>query len=298
MRRPTPEMLDGIDVLVVDLQDVGTRVYTFMWTVNNCLEACVEIGMPVVVLDRPNPIGGLIVEGARLDPGYASFVGRAAIPMRHALTIGELTRHVNNELAIGADMSVVPMEGWRREMHYGQTGRAWVAPSPNLPRLEGVGLYPGMVLLEGTNLSEGRGTTTPFEVVGAPFVAPERLAAALGAFELSGVVFRPVRFVPTFDKWQGQSCGGVYVHVVDTQARPYRIGLAILAACKQLWPGDFAWKAPPYEYEREKWPIDILCGSAMVRETIEAKNWRSAGDLAALAGDTRADWAAQTRLYR
>jgi uncharacterized protein YbbC (DUF1343 family) len=298
VRRPTREMLDGIDVLVVDLQDVGTRVYTLIWTVSHCLEECADRGLSVVVLDRPNPIGGTIVEGPRLDPAYASFVGRAAIPMRHGMTIGELAGFVNDELDIGAAITVVPLRGWRRNMLYSETGRTWVAPSPNLPRLEGVGLYPGMVLFEGTNLSEGRGTTMPFEIVGAPFIDPDRLSAAMAQFELAGVVFRPIRFVPTFDKWQGQRCGGVFIHVVDAQAaRPYRVGLAILAACKRLWPNNFAWNPPPYEYEYEKWPIDILAGGAAVRETIDSMNCRSEADLRTLAADAGPEWETHARPF-
>ncbi|MBN1444023.1 MAG: DUF1343 domain-containing protein, partial [Planctomycetes bacterium] len=167
-REPTAEMLDGVDCLVVDLQDVGTRVYTFIWTLSHCLEACGRRSIPVVVLDRPNPLGGRRVEGRRLDMAFASFVGRAPIPMAHGLTVGEMALYLNRRLGCGADVSVVAMEGWRREMTFAETGRAWVPPSPNLPRLEGVLLYPGMVLAEGTELSEGRGTTTPFEVIGAP----------------------------------------------------------------------------------------------------------------------------------
>ncbi|MBI3463032.1 MAG: DUF1343 domain-containing protein, partial [Planctomycetes bacterium] len=245
-RRPTPEMLDGLDCLVVDLQDVGTRVYTFIWTVSYCLEACAATGIPVVVLDRPNPIGGELVEGPCLDPAFASFVGRAPIPMRHALTMGEMAAYLNDHFKLGAELYVVRMNGWRRAMTFSETGLPWVLPSPNLPRIEGVDVYPGQVLLEGTNLSEGRGTTVPFEVCGAPYIDPEQLIEALGAFDLPGLSLRPIRFEPTFQKWKGQSCGGLYLHVTDRQTfRPYRATLAMLACVRRLWPNDFAWRSPP-----------------------------------------------------
>ncbi|MBI3464076.1 MAG: DUF1343 domain-containing protein [Planctomycetes bacterium] len=271
----------------------------FLWTISYCLEACAAAGIPAVVLDRPNPLGGEIVEGPRLDPAYASFVGRAAIPMRHGLTIAEAAKFVNEMLHIGAELHVVPMPGWRRSMWFADTGRAWVAPSPNLPRLEGVGLYPGMVLCEGTNLSEGRGTTTPFEVVGAPYVDPHRLLDALAAFELPGIALRPVWFVPTFDKWQGIRCGGVFVHIVDrAAARPYRTALALLAAVRRLWPDQFAWRPPPYEYEPDKMPIDIIAGETAVRRTIDAQTCQTRQDLDRLAGDAGADCERIARPFR
>jgi uncharacterized protein YbbC (DUF1343 family) len=270
-RKPTREMLDGLDAFVIDLQDVGTRVYTFIWTASYCLEACAERGLPVIVLDRPNPLGGRIVEGPLLEPAQKSFVGRAAIPMRHGLTMGELVRFVNDDLGIGAQVHVVSLRNWSRDMPFDDTGRVWVAPSPNLARLEAVRAYPGQVLLEGTNLSEGRGTTTPFEICGAPFIDGERLAARLAECRLPGIVFRPVRFLPTFDKWAGTSCGGVFLHVVDAASfRPYRTSVAILAAVHELWPHDFAWLPPPYEYETIQPPIDILTGSPRLRDAISA----------------------------
>lgn len=269
-RKPTPAMLDGLDAFVIDLQDVGTRIYTYIWTVTHCLEACAERGLPVVLLDRPNPLGGVIAEGSVLDPAFTSFVGRAPIPMRHALTIGELAVHLNDVMGIHADLTVVPLQGWRREMLWPDTGRAWLPPSPNLPTFASALVYPGQVLLEGTNLSEGRGTTTPFEVMGAPFIDPFRLADCLAEQQLPGVVFRPVKFRPTFDKWAGESCGGIFLHVTDARAfRPYRTTLAILSAVKALWPREFAWRPPPYEYETVKMPIDILSGSSKLREWID-----------------------------
>ena len=271
IRKPSPEMLDGLDVLVIDLQDVGTRVYTFIWTALYCLEACAGANIRVVVLDRPNPIGGTVVEGPLLDPEFASFVGLAPIPMRHGLTFGELMRLFNFERSIGADLNIVPVAGWNRSMNWTDLGRSWVLPSPNVPRFEGVQVYPGQVLLEGTNLSEGRGTTTPFEWCGAPYVEPDRLIDELMRHDLPGVVFRPVRFIPTFDKWKGESCGGIALHVVNADSfRPWRTTVAILAACRRLWPNNFAWLEPPYEYETVKMPIDIIDGGSRLRETIAA----------------------------
>ena len=268
-RRLTDEMLRGIDCLVVDLQDVGTRVYTFVWTLLECLRACRDANKPVVVLDRPNPIGGSIVEGPLLDPNFRSFVGGVSIPLRHGLTLGELALLLNAEEQIGAKIEVVPMDGWRRDMFFADTGRSWVLPSPNMPRVETTLLYPGLVLLEGTNLSEGRGTTLPFEVVGAPFIDPWPLEKELEQFDHPGLELRPVRFVPTFDKYRGQSCGGVALHIVDPPAvRSVATTLAVLACVSRLHPRDFAWLSPPYEYEYHKPPIDILFGSARLRERL------------------------------
>lgn len=291
-RTPSAGMLDELDVLVVDLQDVGTRVYTLIWTVSHCLEACAAAGKTVVLLDRPNPIGGELVQGSLLDPAFGSFVGRASIPMRHGLTMGELALLVNRELDINADLHVVPMRGWKRQMGFAETGRAWIAPSPNLPRLESALVYPGQVLLEGTNLSEGRGTTVPFEICGAPFVDAERLVEALRPFGLPGVVFRPMRFLPTFDKWAGHTCEGLALHVTEAAAfRPYRTTVAILAAIRRLWPSGFAWLDPPYEYETEKPPIDIIAGGAQLREAIDAGKCSDVDSLNRLTDlDSQAWW--------
>ncbi|MFV2066631.1 MAG: exo-beta-N-acetylmuramidase NamZ domain-containing protein [Pirellulales bacterium] len=291
--RPSRDQLRGLDLLVVDLQNVGTRVYTYSWTVSYCLEACAEAGIPLLVLDRPNPVGGLLVEGPRLDPLYSSFVGRHPIPMRHGLTMAEMARYLNRAMGIDAEIDTVPMQGWHRGLHFTETGRTWLPASPNLPRIEGVDLYPGQVLVEGTNLSEGRGTTTPFEVIGAPFIDPPRLIEAIGAYDLPGVVFRPIRFEPTFHKWCGTSCGGLHLHVVDRRAmRPYRTAVALLAAIGRLWPDAFAWTAPPYEYETEKRPIDILAGSPGLREAIDAG--LGPDEVSELAhGDQQDDWWAE-----
>lgn len=267
-RRPSRSMLRDLDCLVVDLQDVGARVYTFAWTLRLCMEACAESGVSVLVLDRPNPLGGLAVEGPRLPEDHFSFVGLASVPMRHGLTLAELARWMNRE--VGADLHVVPMGGWLRDQGFARTDLRWVPPSPNLPRLEGVLVYPGQVLLEGTNLSEGRGTTTPFEVCGAPFVDPFALRDALGEQRLPGVFFRPIRFEPTFHKWSGRSCGGLFLHVTDPVAfRPYLTTAVLLATIQGLWPGRLQWRPPPYEYEYRRLPIDVLSGDARLRAAIE-----------------------------
>ena len=301
-RRPTGEMLAGIDCLVIDLQDVGTRVYTFAWTILHCLEACAEAKLPVVILDRPNPLGGDVAEGPLLDSQLMSFVGGGLIPLRHGLTLGELALLLNAEQRIGADIQVVPMVGWRRTMLFAETGRAWIAPSPNMPRVETTLLYPGQVLLEGTNLSEGRGTTLPFEFAGAPFIDPDLLTAELTAFDLPGVRLRPIRFVPTFDKWQGQSCGGVAIHIVDaTLVRSVQLTVALLATVARHYPHDLRWLDPPYEYEREKMPIDILFGSCRLREVLAENPRLNAVEIDALcAFDATAWWnrAARFLLYR
>ncbi|MBM4090140.1 MAG: DUF1343 domain-containing protein [Planctomycetes bacterium] len=269
-RKPTPDMLAGLDCLVIDLQDAGTRVYTFVWTVVHCMQACAAAGVPVLVLDRPNPLGGIAVEGPRLSPGFESFVGLYSVPMRHGLTMAEMAVYLHRRMAIGVDLHVAKMDGWRRAMSWTDTGRVWVAPSPNLPRIEGVDVYPGQVLLEGTNLSEGRGTTLPFEVCGAPFIDSRRLLDALERFELPGVAFRPVQFEPTFQKWQGVNCGGVCLHVLDRRRfTPFRTTLALMACVKRLWPREFQWRQPPYEYEHVRMPIDILAGSDAVRQAID-----------------------------
>lgn len=267
-RKPTPQMLAGLDLVLVDLQDVGTRVYTYIWTLVHCLEACAEQGIEVMVLDRPNPLGGVVAEGEPLDPEFASFVGRCAIPMRHGLTIGELADHCNQVLGIGCALHVITMRDWQRSMLWCDTGRAWVPPSPNLPRFEGALVYPGQVLLEGTNLSEARGTTTPFEQFGAPWIDARTLAEALPRIE--GAVLRPVCFEPTFQKWAGQACHGLFVHVTDMRTfRSYRLTLLILRELRRLHGEKLAWNDPPYEYEETLRPIDILAGGPRVRNCVD-----------------------------
>lgn len=261
VRQPTPEMLAGLDVVLFDLQDVGVRVYTFVWTMALAMEACARAGVRFVVLDRPNPVGGVLMEGPVLRPGFESFVGLYPIPLRHAATVGELARWLNVEGGIGCDLEVVAMEGWRRDASWADTGLPWVLPSPNLPTPASCAVYPGMVLVEGTNLSEGRGTTRPFELVGAPWLDGEALAHRLRDDALSGVAFRACSFEPTFQKHAGALCGGVQLHVTDVASfRPVRTAVALLRAVRDLAPGDFAWRRPPYEYEERLMPIDILWG--------------------------------------
>lgn len=295
-RRPTAEMLTAIDCLVVDLQDVGTRVYTFVWTLLECLRACSDANKPVVVLDRPNPIGGTVVEGPLLETDFRSFVGGASISLRHGLTLGELALLLNDEERIGANVEVVQMDGWRREMLFADTGRSWILPSPNMPRVQTTLLYPGQVLLEGTNLSEGRGTTLPFEVVGAPFIEPDVFVKELRQFNHPGLALRPVRFVPTFDKWQGQSCGGVALHVVDPAAvRSVATTVAILACASRLYPREFAWLPPPYEYEYQRQPIDILFGSSRLRERLADSALMTSQDAFQLTDADHSIWQARIR---
>ena len=269
-RQPTAEMLRGIDVLVIDLQDVGTRIYTYVYTMANCLAAARTHGIPVIVCDRPNPIGGVAVEGPMLQRGFESFVGQYPIPMRHAMTIGELARLFNEHFAIHADLEVASMGGWKRDMYHEATGLSWVLPSPNMPTVDTAVVYPGTVLFEGTNVSEGRGTTKPFELVGAPWTVGERFTEAMNRLDLPGVRFRPAVFEPTFHKHTGAGCNGCQIHVLDRAAfRPVETGVALAAAFRAADPARFRWRDPPYEYEREKPPFDILAGSSELREQIE-----------------------------
>jgi len=270
-REPTAEMLRGIDVLVIDLQDIGARIYTYIYTMANCLRACARHGIPAIVCDRPNPISGSDVEGARLDPGFESFVGQFPIPMRHGMTIGELARLFNEYFGIGAALEVVAMDEWRRDVYSDQTGLPWVMPSPNMPTLDTAIVYPGMVLFEGIMISEGRGTTRPFELVGAPWIEAERFADDMNALGLAGVHFRPAVFEPTFQKHARQSCGGCQIHVTDRRSfRPVLAGVALAGMFRRTNPSTFAWRQPPYEYEHDKMPIDILAGSDVLRRQIEA----------------------------
>ncbi|HWF85930.1 MAG TPA: DUF1343 domain-containing protein [Vicinamibacterales bacterium] len=270
-REPTAEMLRDVDVLVIDLQDVGTRIYTYIYTMANCLAAARKHGVKVLVCDRPNPIGGTGVEGPMLMTGFESFVGMYPIPMRHGMTIGELARLFNDAFGIGAELDVIAMQGWRREMYFDDTGVPWVLTSPNIPTLDTCIVYPGTVLFEGTNLSEGRGTTRPFELTGAPWVIAERFADTMNRLELPGAFFRPAVFEPTFHKHAKVSCGGCQIHVLDHATfRPVETGVALIAAFRASDPARFAWRDPPYEYEHEKLPIDILAGSPEVRERIDA----------------------------
>ena len=271
-REPTAEMLRDVDVLLIDLQDVGTRVYTYIYTMANCMRAAARHGVRVIVCDRPNPIGGTAVEGPMLRPEYASFVGQYPIPLRHGLTIGELARLFNKEFGLGAALDVMPIAGWRRDMYFDETGLPWVIPSPNIPTLDSAIVYPGAVLFEGTLLSEGRGTTRPFELIGAPWIDGDRLAGGMNARELPGVHFRPVFFEPTFQKHAKTTCGGCQIHVLDRTAfRPVRTAVELIAEFRRLDPQAFAWRQPPYEYEQDKPPIDILYGSDALRTASDSE---------------------------
>lgn len=268
---PTAAILGSLDALVSDLQDVGARYYTFAWTLALAMAASARAGVRVIVLDRPNPLGGLSVEGNVLDPRFASFVGLHPLPARHGLTMGELARYVAVRQGAAHLLEVVPMGGWRRAMSWEETGLPWVPPSPNMPTPDTARVYPGTCLVEGTNLSEGRGTTRPFEWVGAPFLDGRALAGALDRERLPGVGFRPCVFRPTFHKWHGRLCGGVHLHVTDPRRfKPYLTGLALIRAARRLRPDRFAWRRPPYEFERRRLPIDLLCGTDRIRRQIQA----------------------------
>jgi uncharacterized protein YbbC (DUF1343 family) len=279
-RQPTAEMLGNLDVLVIDLQDIGARIYTYIYTMANCLRACAAHGVPVIVCDRPNPINGVDVEGETLTAGYSSFVGQFPIPMRHGMTIGELARFFNEEFQLGAMLEVVAMSGWERPMFADDTGLPWVMPSPNMPTLDTAVAYPGTVLFEGTTVSEGRGTTRPFELVGAPGIEPERFARDMNALDLPGVMFRPAVFEPTFQKHAKIACGGCQTHVTDRRAfKPVLTGVALIEMFRRADSTRPLWRQPPYEYEHEKRPIDILAGSSRLREAIETgRNAREIAD--------------------
>lgn len=268
---PSPRMLEGIDVLVADLQDVGARYYTFAATLALALAAIETRGGRLIVLDRPDPIDGISIEGPGRIPGMSSFVGHFDVPIRHGLTMGELLLHHARASRLERALEVVPMRGWTRSMSFEETGLPWVPPSPNMPTVDTARVYPGTCLVEGTNLSEGRGTTRPFEWIGAPFLDPERMGGLLVSEELPGVVFRPLTFIPAFQKWAGKPCGGVAIHVTDRAAfQPVRTGIAILVAARRLAPARFAWRTEPYEFVSDRPAIDLLAGSNVVRESIDA----------------------------
>lgn len=284
-RSPTAAMLEGLDRLIFDVPDVGARYYTFIWTLAGCLQACERAGIPVTVLDRPNPIGGTLVEGPVLQAGYESFVGLHPLPIRHGMTVGEVARYLQRAYYPGSQITVVACQGWRRE---DLSAVPWVMPSPNMPTLDTALVYPGQCLLEGTNLSEGRGTTRPFETCGAPWVDGWRLTERLDRFKLPGVRFRPVAFQPTFQKYAGQPCGGAFIHVTDRDAfRPVLTTIAMLVATRELWPEHLAWREPPYEYETVRLPIDILAGNSWVREGVDA-GWPLAEFEVRMAGEVAA----------
>ncbi len=269
-RKPTLKQFDYFDVLLIDLIDVGTRVYTFIWTVVYCLEKAAQTGKKVIILDRPNPIGGSLVEGNVLKQECSSFVGLFGIPMRHGLTIGELALMCNREMNIHADLEVVPVLGWKREMLSQDTGFPWVFPSPNMPNATTALVYPGQVIWEGTNVSEGRGTTMPFEIFGAPFLRHKDIEEFVDTAKMPGCFLRPLVFEPCFGKWAGNSCYGIQIHVTDAKHfRPYRTSLILLQFMMSHYPDTFAYKEPPYEYEYQRLPMDLILGDPKVRVALE-----------------------------
>ncbi len=270
-RIPTAQMFDHIDVLIIDLIDVGTRVYTFTSTLSYCLEVAAALDRQVIVLDRPNPVNGIQVEGNCLCPDMASFVGRYPIPMRHGLTMGEYAAYINKTFNIGCRLTIVPMTGWRRRMYFDDTGLPWVLPSPNLPTPASATVYPGQVIWEGTNVSEGRGTTLPFEQFGAPFINTDKILSFTKGPEVPGARLRAVAFEPTSNKWAGEVCNGFQIHVTDRrQYDAYFTALYLLQAILFCHKDAFAWKSPPYEYEWEKLPMDMIIGDKHIRQQIES----------------------------
>jgi uncharacterized protein YbbC (DUF1343 family) len=270
-RKISRKHLRRVDILLFDLQDVGSRYYTYLWTMFYCMEACEQTGTKLIVLDRPNVINGVTIEGAALMPGFESFVGLFPVPNRFGLTIGEFAVMLKKEKFRDIDLEVVQMSGWKRNSYFDSYENHWVPPSPNIPTVNSAVVYPGMCFLEGTNLSEGRGTTRPFEIVGAPFIDPNRLAKRLSEFAPDGVLFRPTFFKPTFDKFKGKVCGGVFLHVVDRKTfKPVRTAMLILRAVKELYPKQCGWFLGAYEYERSTPAIDLLYGSDALRKTIDS----------------------------
>jgi uncharacterized protein YbbC (DUF1343 family) len=263
-------MLDLIDGLIIDLQDVGTRVYTFASTLLGCMKAAARSGKKVIVLDRPNPLGGERVEGNLLKPELCSFVGPYTVPMRHGLTLGEMARLFNHVFSLDCDLQVVPLKGWRRSMLWHETGLRWMMPSPNMPLPETAMVYPGQVLWEGTNVSEGRGTCRPFEMFGAPFIDPKGIRNRLQPEDAEGCLLQDISFRPTFNKWQGELCRGFFIHVANPLTfRPYRCSLSLLSAILHNHRQDFRWKEPPYEYVYNRLPIDLILGDSSLRENLE-----------------------------
>jgi len=267
---PHRRALASLDALLFDLQDVGSRYYTYISTMLHACRACAEAGVELVVLDRPNPIGGTEMEGNLVEPTHLSFVGVHPLPARHGMTVGEVARMFHRELSIDSRLTIVPLKEWTRAMWFDETGLPWVLPSPNMPTLETAAVYPGQCLLEGTNLSEGRGTTRPFEIFGAPWLDTRRLGRFLRDRRLPGVYFRETRFKPTFNKHGGTVCKGFQVHVLDRERfKPYLTGIAVVQGSLAIHRKQFAWRDPPYEYELSRLPIDILLGSTRLRQMIE-----------------------------
>ncbi len=264
VEKPTKEMLEKIEFLFFDIQDVGSRFYTYISTLTFALEASKEIGIKIIVLDRPNPINGITIEGNIPDSGFESFVGLQKVPIRHGFTIGELALLANDR--IGAMLEIIPIDGWKREMWFDETGLPWVQPSPNIPTIETATVYPGTCLFEGINISEGRGTTRPFEYIGAPWIERKIWASALNTLGLEGVIFRPCHFIPTFDKYKGEICGGVQLHVIDWEVfKPVETGLHMIATCIDLYDQDFKWR----QHQQSDHPhFDLLTGTDKIRKAL------------------------------
>jgi len=270
-REPTEAMLKDLDVLVFDMQDVGCRIYTFAYTMANCMTAARAYGKKVIVCDRPNPINGRQVAGNVLEPEQASFVGLFPIPTRHGMTLGELARMFNKSFQINCELEVIPMDGWQRDCWHDQTDAPWVMPSPNIPTLDSATVFPGAVHFEGTQISEGRGTTRPFELIGAPYIDPQVYARTLNELNLPGVFFRDCVFRPTFQKHGGVSCGGVQIHVIDREEfEPVITGVAMVKTAYGLYGSEFRWKEPPYEYVYDRNPFDVIAGTSSIRQAIES----------------------------
>jgi uncharacterized protein YbbC (DUF1343 family) len=281
-RVPTKEMCDEIDTFVVDLQDVGCRIYTYTYTMANCMIAAAKYGKRVVVCDRPNPINGVTVEGNVTEKEFTSFVGQFELPTRPGMTIGEMARMFNEHFGIGCELEVITMDGWRREMWHEETGLPWVLPSPNIPTIDTCVVFPATVHLEGTELSEGRGTTMPFELNGAPYIDPYAWASALREYGFPGVAFREAYFRPTFSEFTGETCGGVHIHVTDRNAfTPVVLGIAMVKTARDMYPDHFLWRQNDYEYEFGRNPFDIVCGTDKIRKALES---------GASVRDIEADW--------
>jgi uncharacterized protein YbbC (DUF1343 family) len=270
-REPTENMLEHVDIIVFDMQDVGCRIYTFAYTMANCMRAAKKFGKRVVVCDRPNPITGVGVEGNVTEKDFTSFVGQFEIPTRHGMTLGELARLFNEHFGIGCELEIVKMDGWRREMWFEETRLPWILPSPNIPTVDTCVVFPATVYIEGTELSEGRGTTKVFEINGAPFIDAYKWAAELRKFDFPGVAFRECYFQPTFQKWARQTCGGVQIHVTDRDSfTPVIVGVAMIKTAYDMYSDKFEWKRDAYEYEFGKNPFDVVSGTDKLRKAIEA----------------------------
>ena len=268
---PNPDALEEVDNLIFDIQDVGARYYTFIYTMAKCMDICKKSNTRMIICDRPNPINGVSLEGNLVKEDFRSFVGQYPLPNRHGMTVGELALFFNHEIDIGCELKVVPMTDWNREQWYDETGLPWVPPSPNMPTLDTAMVYPGMCLIEGTQLSEGRGTTRPFENFGAPYIDPHKLLQRIkkDIDKLPGVIFRPQFFQPMFQKHRGEVCGGLQIHVTDrSQFKPFLTTLALLRAIAELYPNDLKWRTEPYEFVSDRLAIDLLYGNTHLRETI------------------------------